>query len=166
MKKNSTWNKLFHNKELQKENEQFKVYQMRKAFEYEVLKNLEDAQSLVDVFDIHKDAWTKCQFQHPNIGPCPWGIYRCESIPTMKLDEVYLGGVWGLSTRSIPFWELHKDEPIGCNGFGIKKNVLLYTLVLNQYKNQLRSNVRAMAREATEMVDKYIKAGYIPLVQR
>lgn len=109
--------------------------------------------------NIHKDAW-KSGFQNENIGPCPYGMFRTSDIPTMTPNEVYLGGIWGLVTKPIPFWEEHKDESYGCNGFGLDENISLYTLIVNQYKNLLLSNIEVIYYNAQKEYNIFKQYGY------
>lgn len=68
--------------------------------------------------NIHKDAWGS-GFQNENSGPYPYGVFRTSNIPEMTITEVYLGGIYGLNTNSISFWEEHKNDKYGCNGLGV-----------------------------------------------
>lgn len=62
----------------------------------------------------------------------------------MTPDQIYLGGIWGLFTHSIPFWE---EDKYGCNGFGIDENLSLYEMIVDQYRKLLSSNIRAMFKK-------------------
>ena len=78
----------------------------------------------------------------------------------MTPDEVYLGGIWGLLTKPIPFWEEHKDEPYGCNGFGIDENISLYAMIVNQYKSLLLSNIKVIYHNAQKEYNIFKQYGY------
>ena len=75
-------------------------------------------------------------------------------------DEIYLGGIWGLFTHSIPFWEEHKEDKYGCNGFGIDENLSLYEMIVDQYRTLLSSNIRAMFNKARNNYPYYKSLGY------
>ena len=68
----------------------------------------------------------------------------------MTPEEVYLGGIWGLSTNNIPFWSQNKDETMAGNGFGINDDKLIYELIMQQYRRHLRSNFNVLATKAKE----------------
>ena len=77
----------------------------------------------------------------------------------MTAEEVYLGGIWG--PHNIPFWEEHKDNKYGCNGFNIDENISLYKIILDQYKNILTSNIKYMMQQAKAELHLYSQAGYL-----
>lgn len=51
----------------------------------------------------------------------------------MTINEVYIGGIYGLNTRTIAQWEDSKEEPYD------------YDIVLCAYKRLLKSNIIALA---------------------
>lgn len=75
----------------------------------------------------------------------------------MKPEEIFLGGIWGLFTHAIPFWEERKSKPYGCNGFGIDPEISLYSIILDQYKNLLISNIDDIWCEAEKTLVVYKK---------
>ena len=79
----------------------------------------------------------------------------------MKPEEVFLGGIWGLFTHAIPFWEERKSQPYGCNGFGINPEASLYDIILYQYKQLLYSNFSHIWCKAETLLVTYKKTGYL-----
>lgn len=159
MRKNNTWNRLFHKAEVQENIKQMSIYTKQCLEEQKFLDAIKSCKSLIDLMNIHKDAWGT-GFQNENIGPCPYGIFRTLDIPSMTSEQVYLGGIWGLSTQAIPFWEEHKEDKYGCNGYGIDENLSLYEMVLDQYKKLLSSNIRTIFNQARNNYPIYKKHGY------
>ena len=154
------WNKIFHNKEIKKNITKCNKFLTWNNQGQQFLDAIDKAISLYRVLDIHRDAWGT-GFQNENIGPCAYGIFRTKDISKMTAEEVYLGGIWGLCTYNLPFWEKHKDDKYGCNGFSLDENTSLYELILNQYKNILTSNIKAMMQQAKAELHLYAQAGYL-----
>lgn len=159
MRKNNIWNKLFHKAEVQKNMKQMSIYSRQCLEGQKFLKAIQECESLVALMNIHKDAWGT-GFQNKNIGPCPYGVFRTLDIPSMTPDQVYLGGIWGLTTESIPFWEERKADKYGCNGFGLNENISLYKMILDQYKGLLSTNIQAMFDNARTEYPYYKTLGY------
>ena len=82
-------------------------------------------------------------------------MIRSNSIEELTPNQVFLGGIWGLYTYPIPFWEEHKGDKYSCNGFGLDPNTDLYTLILNQYKELIVSNVQSLYKKAKNEYPKY-----------
>ena len=160
MRRNNMWNRIFHNKEIKKNIEECNKFINWNNQGQQFLDAIDKAISLYRVLDIHRDAWGT-GFQNENIGPCAYGIFRTKDISKMTAEEVYLGDICGLCTYNLPFWEKHKDDKYGCNGFGIDENTSLYELILNQYKNILTSNIEAMIQQAKAELHLYAQAGYL-----
>ena len=160
MRRNNIWNRIFHNKEIKKNIAECNKFLTWNNQGQQFLDAIGKAISLYRVLDIHRDAWGT-GFQNSNIGPCAYGMFRTKDISKMTAEEVYLGGIWGLCTYNLPFWEKHKDDKYGCNGFGIDENTSLYELILNQYKNILTSNIEAMMQQAKAELHLYAQAGYL-----
>jgi len=140
--KDNLFNKLFHSKKL-------KEYKEWKERAYSIIgwnkqlnEDLTRAKTLQDLIDIHKHGW-EIGYNNSNIAPCPWGMFRCNSIPELTLDTLYLGDIYGLWTNTGKYWEEHKDETMAGNGFGIDENKLIYDLIMQQYRQYLRSNFNA-----------------------
>lgn len=90
--------------------------------------------------NIHKFAWL-IGYRNKNLGPCEFGMFQTKDIATMTSDEVYLGGGrTGLNTENIVFWEIHRNETWGDNGYNIPENRKLYDTVMAQYRSLLASN--------------------------
>ena len=108
----------------------------------EALNNLSKCKTLLNIL---KKAW-RDGVRNANIGPCSYGMYRTEDVGNMSPSEVYLGGIYGLSTKNINFWEsMGYDEPYGANGFGIDPELkLLGNIIVPQYRSQLESNFKAI----------------------
>ena len=121
----------------------------------EALADLSKCTTLMSIFNVHKKAWAN-GVRNKNIGPCEWGMYRTENINQMTPNEVYLGGVYGLFTKNINFWEsLGYDAPYGANGFGIDPEIkLLPCIIVPQYKGQLESNFKAIKSRCEEELRK------------
>lgn len=115
--------------------------------------------SLIDVLGIHKEAWS-LGFQNENIGPDSCGMYRCESIESMRPEEVFLGNIWGLFTKDISFWERYKHEGKSGGGYPIYEYLTVYEIVLLQYKHQLSSNIKAIAENAKKELLQLEELGY------
>lgn len=142
--RNNLWNRIFHSKAL-KEYQEWKV----KAYfivgwNNQLNENLKRASSLQELINVHKHAW-EIGYRNPNISPCAWGMFRCESIPELTLDNLYLGDIWGLWTNNGTFWEKHKLETMAGNGFGIDPETKVYDIIMQQYRQHLRSNINAIA---------------------
>ena len=159
MRKNNAWNNLFHKADVQKNVKQMSIYTKQCLEGQRFLDKIEESYTLITLMNIHKDAW-RTGFQNENIGPCPYGMFRTLDIPSMTPDQIYLGGIWGLVTKPIPFWEKHKDDKYGCNGFGIDKNLSLYEMIVDQYKELLSSNIRALFNKARNDYPLYKSLGY------
>ena len=159
MRKNNAWNRLFHKAEVQENMKQMSIYTKQCLEGQRFLDAIESCTSLLNLINIHKDAWGT-GFQNENIGPCPCGVFRALDIPSMTPNQVYLGGIWGLFTHPIPFWEEHKEIKYGCNGFGIDENLSLYGMILDQYKRLLSSNIRSMFNKARSNYPYYRSLGY------
>lgn len=160
MRKNNFWNRIFFKKEIRKNMEDAVLKHTLSKNGLRIINAVEKSDSLEELLSIHKEAWI-VGFQNKNLGPCKYGMFRTENIPTMQPSEVFLGGIWGLFTHAIPFWEEHKSQSYGCNGFGINPEISLYNLVLDQYKNLLNSNFTSIWCEAESMLTFYKDAGYL-----
>lgn len=121
---------------------------------YDIQVEIDGCQTLVELLHVHKDLWNK-GFQNFNLGPCSWGMFRTKSIPNMHPSEVFLGGIWGLSTRNIPFWEAYSDEDMSGNGFGLDDSTKIYDLIMNQYRRLLWLNVEDLTNKAKDYVREY-----------
>ena len=147
--KNNLWNRMFHSKALKEYQEWKEKAHSIIGWNKQLNEDLKRAKTLQELIDIHKHAW-EIGYQNPNIAPCAWGMFRCESIPELTLDTLYLGDIWGLWTNTGRFWEEHKDETMAGNGFGIDPNKKIYDLIMQQYCRLLRSNINVIADNTAE----------------
>lgn len=159
MKKNNFWNRIFHKKEVIANQKQYELYKKQFETAQEFIVAIKHTKDLRTLLNLHKDAYGS-GFNHKNLGPDKYGMFRCKSISEMNAHQVYLGGIYGLNTCAIPYWEQYTDEPYGVNGFGINENQPLYELLLNQYKNHLISNITAMYHTALREIPEYESRGY------
>lgn len=95
------------------------------------IHQIELAETLNDVYIQHIKMWAN-GVRHPYFGPDEYGMFRTKDILLMNKEEVYLGNIWGLFTKSLPFWETQDTET--------------QKLVLDQYKNQLISNLKTLIK--------------------
>lgn len=160
MRKNNLWNRIFFKEEVRKNMKDAELQLTLSKNGARVINATEKCDSLKELLSIHKEAWI-VGFQNGNLGPDKYGMFRTESIPTMKPEEVFLGGIWGLFTHAIPFWEERKSQPYGCNGFNMDPEISLYGIVLDQYKRLLISNIDNIWCEAEKALVVYKKAGYL-----
>lgn len=160
MRRNNMWNRIFHNKEIKKNIAECNKYLNWSKHGQAFIDAIKKADSLDTLLAIHKDAW-RTGFQNGNLGPCSYGMFRTKDILTMTAEEVYLGDIRGLFTHNIPFWEEHKDDKYGCNGFNIDENISLYEIILNQYKNVLTLNIKYMMQQDRAELRLYAQAGYL-----
>lgn len=116
------------------------------------MQQLDACQHLGELMRVHKKMW-RDGFNHPNIGPDEYGMYRTKDINTMTIDDVYLGGVYGLNTNNITFWENRGDDPYN-------ESASCYDVVFNQYYNHLMKNVQYMFCLAEKNMTTYIGLGY------
>ena len=159
MRKNNLFNRLFHKAEINANKDFFRTQNFICNNVDKVLSELSKCKTLIEVFFLHKRIWSN-GFRNENIGPCQYGIFRTQSIEDMKPEDVHLGGRWGLITENILYWDKYRDEKYGANGFGINPETSLYGMILDQYKNHLRSNINAIADKARQLVSEYKKLGY------
>lgn len=160
MRKNNLWNRTFFKKAIQKNMKDAELQLTLSKNGARIINKVKKCDSLYVLLNIHKEAWL-LGFQNKNLGPDKYGMFRTENIPTMKPEEIFLGGIWGLFTHAIPFWEERKSKPYGCNGFGIDPEISLYSIILDQYKNLLISNIDNIWCEAEKALVVYKKAGYL-----
>ena len=96
-----------------------------------LISRVQTAESLNEVYILHIQIWANGIY-HPNFGPNKYGMFRTKNILLMRKEEVFLGNIWGLNTKSLPFWEKQDEQT--------------QTIVLNQYKNQLISNLKTLIK--------------------
>lgn len=154
MRTNNLFNRIFHKKELAELKKQALIYKKQLEYGVQIIAAIHKCNSLIELVELHKLAWAN-EFKNENLAPQRYGIIRSNSIEELTPNQVFLGGIWGLNTYSIPFWEERKGHKYGCNGFGLDPNTDLYTLILNQYKSLIVSNVQALYAKAKNEYSKY-----------
>lgn len=154
MKTNNLFNRIFHKKELAELKKQALIYKKQLEHGVQIIAAIHKCNSLTELVELHKLAWAN-GFKNNNLAPQRYGIIRSNSIEELTPNQVFLGGIWGLNTYSIPFWEEYKGHKYGCNGFGLDPNTDLYTLILNQYKSLIVSNVQALYIDAVKEYPNY-----------
>lgn len=92
---------------------------------------LDSMHSLMDMINIHKDIYR--EFKFPALEVSPWGHFRASSVEELDANNVYLGGIYGLFTNTVAYWELNKNSKYGVNNFGVNPEVFNYTLIRDQY---------------------------------
>ena len=147
--KNNLWNKLFHSKALKEYQEWRETAKSIIGWNKQLNEDLRRAKTLQELINVHKYAW-EIGYRNPNIAPCAWGMFRCESIDKLDLGTLYLGDIWGLWTNNGRFWEENKDETMAENGFGIDPEKKVYDLIMQQYRHHLRSNINVIADNTAE----------------
>ena len=70
----------------------------------------------------------------------------------MLPSEVYLGDIYGLWTFNIPDWNKEKDQTID---LGDGKLRTCYSIVMNQYKRLLVSNIKSIVHECKNYIHEY-----------
>ena len=107
---------------------------------------------LAECMILHKRVWRK-GFRNANLGPNMYGMFRTKDINLMTIDEVYIGGIYGLNTLTIEQWEDRKEEPYD-------SEQTCYDIVLCAYKRLLKSNIIALADNAKLLVAEYQQNRY------
>ncbi|UVM97021.1 MAG: hypothetical protein [Bacteriophage sp.] len=92
MKRYNIWNKIFHKRELNKNRLQQGLVNSYECW----LTKIGNANTLAECMILHKRIWRK-GFRNANLGPDMYGI----DINLMTINEVYIGGIYGLNTRTI-----------------------------------------------------------------
>ena len=147
--RNNLWNRLFHSKALKEYQEWKEIAKSIIGWNKQLNQDLDRAKTLQDLINVHKHAWD-IGYQNSNLGPCEWGMFRCECIPMLSLNTLYLGDIYGLWTNTGKFWEDHKEETMAGNGFGIDETLTVYYFIMKQYRHHLRSNINAIANNTAE----------------
>jgi hypothetical protein len=156
MKKNNFWNRLFHKNEIIVNQKQYELYKKQLAIAQQFITAIKAQKDLTNLLNVHKDAYGSGFTL--NLGPGT--MFRCKEIATMTPHQVYLGGIYGLNTAAIAYWEMYRDEPFGSNGFGISEDANLYQIIVEQYKRHLYSNFKAIWDEAATNLTHYEVRGY------
>lgn len=152
MKKYNIWNKIFHKRELNKNVADYKLQQgLVNSYECWLTK-IGNANTLAECMILHKRIWRK-GFRNANLGPDMYGMFRTKDINLMTINEVYIGGIYGLNTRTIAQWEDSKEEPYD-------STQTCYDIILCAYKRLLKSNIIALADNAKLLVAEYQQNNY------
>lgn len=165
MIQNNIWNRLFHQKDLESQEEVYLEKQKLIGLGSETLQFIKFSKTLDELLNAHKIAWSR-GYRNNNLGPCEWGMFRTRDILSMTVDEVFLGNIWGLSTHNIRFWNNHADEDMSCNGFGMDPNTKIYSLIMQQYRTLLRRNIERIIEEAKCYVHDFEEINGIVLMGR
>lgn len=152
MRTNNLFNKIFHKKELAELKKQALIYKKQLEYGVQIIAAIHKCDSLTKLVELHKLAWAN-EFKNKNLAPQRYGMIRSNSIEELTPNQVFLGGIWGLNTYPIPFWEEYKGHKYGCNE--LDPNTDLYTLILNQYKGLIVSNVQSLYAKAKNEYSKY-----------
>ena len=156
IKKNNWWNRIFHKEILSSQASEYTKCKRIVGLYPAIAEDLNKAVALENLLEIHKFAW-KYGFRNENLGPCEWGMFRTKDILNMTPDEVYLGNIWGLSTKPITFWNDCKDEEMSVNGFCIPEDTKIYDLIKSQYSSHLHRNFNYLNNEAKKFISEYEK---------
>lgn len=152
MKRYNIWNKIFHKGELNKNVADYKLQQSL-VNSYECwLTKIGNANTLSKCMILHKRIWRK-GFRNANLGPDRYGMFRTDDINSMTIDEVYIGGIYGLNTLTIAQWEERKEVPYD-------SEQTCYDIILCAYKRLLKSNIIALADNAKLLVAEYQQNNY------
>lgn len=96
--------------------------------------------TLEDTFKIHRQLGALDLAWSPVIGPDgKWGMFRTKCIGTMSMDEVFLGGIYGLWTHTLTYWLSCQDED------AVSK-------ITNQYYQQVLSGIKAEIKELAKKI--------------
>ena len=68
----------------------------------------------------------------------------------LHVGTLYLGDIWGLWSNNGRFWENNKSETMAGNGFGIDPEKKVYDLIMQQYREHLRSNINAISEQTAK----------------
>ncbi len=173
-RKNNLWNRLFHSKNVKACKELKKKVERLISLAAIFIQEIGDVEftygnpdsvkvsgltSLFDVFNMHKKVWSE-GFQNSNIGPDKYGMFRTENIEEMVPQEVFLGDIYGLFTKPIPFWEEFKNEGKKGGGYLIYEYLTVYQIVLMQYKHILTNNIENIKKMAEKERNELRKLGY------
>ena len=139
--RNNLWNKIFHSKALKEYQEWKEKANSIIGWNKQLNEDLKRATTLQELINVHKHAWN-IGYRNSYLSPCPWGMFRCKSIPELTLDTLYLGNIWGLWTNTGKVWEEHKNETMTVGTYPNKK---VYDLIMQQYRQHLRSNINSIA---------------------
>ena len=147
--KENLFNRIFRRKKLQQQRDE-KIRLERIIEKIDIYKpKVQECQNLFDMLKLHKDIWND-GIRNVYLGPNRYGFFRCKDIAEMSPEEVYLGNIYGLWTKTIPEWEEVKDHKFGVNLYGIEADTTIYQLILYQYRFVLTSNMQLIKQQAVD----------------
>lgn len=152
------FNRIFHNKTVKDNKCLADLYEKRIQQFQRYHITLENCKDLEELLQIHKNLFP--YFRCPNLDVCSYGMFRASSISLMNSHQVFLGGIYGLNTMALAYWQAHKDEEYGINGFGIPEDTKIYHLVFRQYYNVVFNNITTMYHEALWKLQELQRLGY------
>lgn len=117
------------------------------------------AKTLGELLRIHKEVWN-AGFQDKHLGPTRHGMFRCDNIPEMTEDDVFLGKLYGLPILPISQWEKYKSYGKSLGKSGIYDYLTEYEIVLRQYKRHLSNIIRNLAGNYAEELKAMKENGY------
>lgn len=86
-----------------------------------------------------------------NAGRCEFGINRTKSGEQVTLDDVYLGDIYGLWTKTARFWLEKKNNKKGGWGFPNMENLNAYDVISNKASNFINSHRGRMIELINEL---------------
>ena len=147
--KENLFNRIFRRTKLQKQrDEKMRLESVVEKIDLYVPK-VQECQNLYVMLELHKSMWND-GIRNTYLGPNQYGFFRCKDIAKMSPEEVYLGNIYGLWTKSIPQWEEVKDHKFGVNLYGIEADTTIYQLMLYQYRFVLTSNMQLIKQQSIE----------------
>lgn len=155
--KNNLWNRTFHKKEVLKTQNEYNTAHNLIKEAPTLLLQISNAQTLMRLLELHQRAY-ELGFRNNAIDVNL--TFRAKSIPTMTAHQVYLGGIYGLNTYALAFWEQYVNEPYGVNGFGIREDYPLYKIILNQYQSILTNAINSIVEESKIKINNLNKQNY------
>lgn len=158
MEKNNFWNRIFKPKKIKENQAEYKKLKSLIGHADELDALVQAAGSFEDLIDAHKKVYAAGFTK--NLGPEEFGMFRTKDISSMKPEEVFLGGIYGLHTKNIPFWEKHSTELFGAGGWEIDPKTPLFCIVFKQYQLHLIRNIFLITVEASKKIKQYEICGY------
>ena len=149
MRKKNLWNRLFQSKELTEQEKRYHFCLEIVGFYGSVDTVLREAGTLPGLLEAHKFLWSK-GYRNDNLGPDKCGMFRCESIEKMGVEDVFLGNIYGLFTKTLRYWDNCEDS-MDLNG----RSVRIKDVIYNQYARHLRSNVDNIYGQARRYILDY-----------
>lgn len=77
-------------------------------------------------------------------GRVEFGWNRTQTGETVTAHNVYLGNIYGLWTKTVAFWQSHKDQPKGGWGFSGMEHLNAYDVVSGQASSFMKSYIPEM----------------------